>query len=124
MENVKQIPPLPWWKTIISPSAEAVYEKIIALDESIEKLQKKNFDVTHIFVTFETEEDQRKVLTKLSLGVLPMLRQRKESLPSECLFRGEKVLKVSEPAEPSSIRWQNLDESVGVSIHFRQKLVN
>ena len=57
------------------------------------------------------ENQQRAVLEKLSIGNLNVFFNKKGSLPDEYLFRGNKVLKVIEPNEPNSIRWNDLDES-------------
>ena len=121
---VDKIPPLPQWKKLFATSASSLYEKIIALDNQIEELSQKEYDVSDIFVTFNTEEDQRNVLEKLSVGVLSIITQNKDALPSDYLFRGEHVLDVFEPAEPSSIRWQDLDETFLVSIIIRCTCIN
>jgi hypothetical protein len=63
-------------------------------------------------LTFETEEEQRKVLNELSVGYWQAhLNNRKTVAKAEFLFREEHVLYVSEPDEPSTIRWEDLNVS-------------
>ena len=71
-------------------------------------------EVTHVFITFETELAQRTVLEKLTVGHKAIQTQNQNIFGSgadskKYLFRGHHVLDVSEPEEPSTIRWQELD---------------
>jgi len=118
-ELVQTVPPVPWYMKPFSTSAASIYKKILKLDTSIEKMTKKEFQVSDVFVTFETEQSQRKILERLSVGDMQVWSQRKKGIPSERLFRGKHVLKVIEPAEPSSVRWLDLDESYLLQIFQR-----
>lgn len=123
-ELVEQIPSMPWWKKIFSTSADTLYEKVVALDASIDEMSKKEYDVVSIVATFEKERDQRKVLERLSFGSVTVDRQQKDKVPPEYLFRGERVLSICEPEEPNSMRWQDMDTSISVRIcsHYFGKL--
>ncbi len=83
-----------------------VYKKILAIDdkirEMIEKAGEEGPPVTKVFVTFEHEMSQRRVLQAMDT---PFPEKR-------FCFRGEKFLKVQEPGEPSSVRWHNLNENI------------
>jgi hypothetical protein len=65
-----------------------------------------------VFITFETEEDQRIVLAALACGSFASITQNTSKVNSDFLFRGNRVLSVTEPSEPSAVRWQNLDDNL------------
>lgn len=74
---------------------------VLKLENEIHEMSVDERDVTKVFITFETEEIQRKVLFALA-----------KSTPDEhYCFRKELFLKVEEPAEPSAVRWDNLNET-------------
>ena len=62
-------------------------------------------------MSFETEAAQRQVLSALSVGAIAAnhnnVRVHKDN--PEYLFRGELVLRVNEPDEPSTVRWRDLN---------------
>lgn len=74
-------------------------------------LAQLDYHVTNIFVTFETEEDQRRVLGELSVGFWQSQTNDRKAVPKEYLFEGEHVLYVSEPEEPNALRWEDLNVS-------------
>lgn len=72
------------------------------------------YPCTNVFITFEYEKDQRKVLKKLTVGYTAAVRNDKSVLEHEnYVFRNgredAKVLYVSEPDEPNAIRWNDLN---------------
>ena len=70
------------------------------------------YPCTDVFLTFETEAEQRDVLEKMSVGIVQAEKNIKTAVADpKYLFRGQHVLYVSEPEEPSTIRWQNLNVS-------------
>ena len=102
--------------TLVSGIPE-YYARFVALNAKVQGLAQLDFPVTNVFVTFETEKDQRNVLRNLSVGSLKASRNDKRALSNpKHLFRGEYVLAVEEPGEPSTIRWQDLNAG------FLQKL--
>jgi len=88
-----------------------IYKTLKRLEEEIKELSEKTFDVTTVFITFDTEENQREVLDKMSV---PRCNKKNidESYRFEAIDGEKKVLEISEPDEPSSIRWNDLDESL------------
>lgn len=93
------IPGIPEW-----------YARFVALNAKVQGLAQLDFPVTNVFLTFETEADQRRVLKKLSVGTLRAAKNDKYALSDpKYLFRGEHVLAIDEPDEPSTIRWQDLN---------------
>jgi hypothetical protein len=76
------------------------------LDEEIRDLATEDRDVTTVFVTFETEAAQRKVLS---------IMKTSEQYDAKYCFR-EGFLDVDEPNEPSSIRWHDLNESTSKAL--------
>ncbi len=83
-----------------------LYKKILKIEDQIcdmiEKGGTEGPPATKVFVTFEHETSQRRVLQAMAT---PFPEER-------FCFRGEKFLKVEEPGEPSSVRWHNLNESI------------
>jgi hypothetical protein len=95
-----------------------LYEQALVLTHRARGLAQVQHKVSKVFVTFETEEDQRLILNNFSYGKLDVWRhQRRQAsgtvvVPNDCLFRGTHALIVTEPAEPSAIRWDNLDDTL------------
>lgn len=78
--------------------------------ESVAPTNLNPFPVSNVFVTFETEEAQRKSLYALSCGTIHAVLNNTYAFPNkDHLFRKEQILLVGEPEEPSTIRWQHLN---------------
>lgn len=90
--------------------AEALVEKSLTLTEEIKQMLNDKYDVTKVFVTFETEEGQRAALTALSVGKIDVMMNMTTNVPPSTLFR-DRVLTVTEAAEANAIRWLNLSAS-------------
>jgi hypothetical protein len=109
--------PLETWQKylLLQSSPDVLLQKIRKYDEAAKQLTKKSASVSHIFATFETEESQRAVLNALSRpGYQRMFGNVK--IPEKFKFRGKHVLNVKEPAEPSSVRWHDLDETLLIKL--------
>ena len=87
------------WSSIIKGIPERIQE-LVDLETQIQYLASKDYDVSSVFVTFETEESQREILSVLT---------DKKLCDKKFLFKGE-FLEIIEPAEPSSIRWKDINE--------------
>jgi hypothetical protein len=110
-DAVENALPLPTMKKLLcSSDAKGIHTKISKLDAKIEEMSKQQYNVSHVFVTFETEEAQRKALKALSVKRLDVWKKSSRSLAKRLLFRGNILLDVAEPVEPSSVRWNDLDE--------------
>jgi len=87
-----------------------IYKSVKRLEEEIKELSEKTFDVNTVFITFDTEQDQRQVFEKMTTS-----RYNTKNLDERYLFEGidgkKTVLEISEPDEPSSIRWNDLGHS-------------
>lgn len=116
---------IPSWKKIICPSSyhdvNKLYKKIFEGKDSVtEKIVKLSKDknqtaVNKVFITFETEEDQRNVLSCLSSSPFEAFTGFSNTAPQ---FRGT-ILRVERPAEPSDVRWENIGENVFVKLTQR-----
>lgn len=96
----------------VLPGLPELVARLVVLTALVQGLAQQDYPVTNVFITFETEADQRKVLSELSLGSLDVSRNNIDALArQEYAFRGEHVLAVSEPEEPNTIRWQDLNET-------------
>lgn len=106
--------PFPRWKRyfLLQKSAKELLLKVKKIKAVAEELAREEMNVSTVFVTFDTERSQRLALNAAlsSSGLQRLLRRRR--VPGELKFRGQYMLHVVEPAEPSSVRWHNLDESL------------
>ena len=101
----------PWWKTWLCLALDSrdIYARIVRENYTIEKLLGREYNVTNVFVTFETERAARKVLKAMTF---PILRREKNG---EFRYNGT-VLRVKQADEPSSIRWGHIGRSPFVSL--------
>jgi len=98
----------------IAPGIPEYFSKIAELEAQIKGWAQIEYPVSNVFVSFETEEAQRFVLNSLSLGSLEVSRNDSKALANaKFMFRrgrdDERILKVKEPEEPSTIRWADLN---------------
>lgn len=105
---------VPWYYKLMGyQDAETIQAEIKKLNELIETdLSLRHYDVSNVFVIFETEQAQQEALKQLACLGIDKHRNNTAALPNDLLFRGNKVLAVKEPPEPSSVRWKDLDETV------------
>ena len=91
-------------KAMLLPGIPEHFARIVALNAKVQGLAQLSYPCTNVFVTFESEIDQRNVLSKLAVGYLDVVRNNKKVFVNDpkLLFRGEHVLAVSEPEEPNS----------------------
>ena len=75
----------------------------------------KRINVSNVFVTFDTERSQRLALSALSSSGLQFMVGQKK-VPDNLKFRGKYTLRVVEPAEPSSVRWHDLDDTPATKV--------
>eukprot|EP00557_Chaetoceros_sp_GSL56_P013206 CAMPEP_0176482786 /NCGR_PEP_ID=MMETSP0200_2-20121128/3563_1 /TAXON_ID=947934 /ORGANISM="Chaetoceros sp., Strain GSL56" /LENGTH=1152 /DNA_ID=CAMNT_0017879129 /DNA_START=57 /DNA_END=3516 /DNA_ORIENTATION=+ len=84
------------------------YQKMLHLNSKIVELSQTSYPASSVFVTFENEHTQRLVLEKMTVALVDAKRQNKNALSDpNLLFRCSHVCFVEEPAEPSTIRWQD-----------------
>ena len=107
-------------KSSVVPGIPEHFSRLVALRGKVEGLAQLEYPVTNVFVTFETEDDQRKVLKTLSVGYSKSKNDVSSALPHpKYLFRQKHVLDVCEPEEPSAIRWEDLNASYGKRLKKR-----
>lgn len=107
-------------KLMFMSNAETLKTNIDAIDETISTdLSKRHYDVSHVFVIFEKEASQQEALHQMSVGGFHVLANNTWALADNFTFRGEHVLAVQEPPEPSSVRWQDLDEGIFHKLFLR-----
>jgi hypothetical protein len=85
------------------------FGRMAELEAKIKGWAQLDYPCSNVFVTFETEAEQRKVLSSLMLGSYHVKRQNRSKLDEKFLFRGQLVLQLKEPDEPSTIRWADLN---------------
>ena len=107
---IDSTPPTPWYYKCLPflVDARISYDRLKENEEAIRELSEKEYEVTDVFITFETEAAQRQALSSLSVGKLAIMNQDQNALSENLKFRGKILLEVSEPAEPSSVRWQDI----------------
>jgi hypothetical protein len=96
----------------VVPGIPEFFARLTVLTAKVQGLAQQDYPATHVFLTFLTEADQRRVLSTLNIGSLQAKRNRKNSMAPEHLFRGERVLSIREPDEPNTVRWQDLNEKL------------
>lgn len=109
---VEQCCPVPWWQKwfLLASDAPTLLKKIREMEEgTIKQLAGEQQNASSVFITFETEQGQRNALKALSVRRLD-LWVNKSKIPENLRFRGKHLLAVCEPPEPTSVRWQDLDE--------------
>ena len=98
------------WMAALSPGVPELFARVVVLNAKVQGLAQQDYPATNVFVTFETEATQRRVLAALTVGSMKARRNVKSSVAEKHLFRGEHVLAVKEPDEPNTVRWQDLNE--------------
>jgi hypothetical protein len=99
---------------------DVLVDKIFSLEDRIKELLKEEYQVTKVFVTFETEEGQRNALAALTTSRMILSMNQTDKVPPSTVFEG-RVLQVVEPSEPNTIRWRSLH--VGVLRKYTQRLI-
>lgn len=94
-----------------------IWERYQSTTEAIKELQKEEFDVSAVYITFETEQGQRTAMEALNASRTELLANTAIGLDPSALFRG-KVLNVDEASEPTAVRWLDLNYS-SVSMAMR-----
>uniref|UniRef100_A0A7S2UQW1 CSC1/OSCA1-like cytosolic domain-containing protein n=1 Tax=Attheya septentrionalis TaxID=420275 RepID=A0A7S2UQW1_9STRA len=88
------------------------YKQLLVLEETCRELLSNEYATTSIFVTFQTEKAQRNVLRNLSVSKIDLSDNNIAALRHpHCAFRSSLVLDVAEAREPTSIRWEDQDET-------------
>jgi len=98
-------------KALAVPGVPELVCQLGKINEAVQKLAMLDFPATRVYVTFETEAAQRRILTLLSIGSKAVKRNdvMKVHDPSH-LFRSKLVLNIKEADEPSTIRWHDLSD--------------
>jgi hypothetical protein len=99
------------------PGIPEHFARIVVLTAKVQGLAQQDYPASNVFITFETEDAQRRVLAALSVGSLYVRRNKISSLKDpKHLFRGKYVLDIKEPDEPNTVRWQDLNEKFKVRV--------
>jgi hypothetical protein len=95
----------------VVPGIPELLGRVTILASRVQGLAQQDYPASNVFITFETEAAQRKVLSALSVGVIAANGNKTKVLSKtpEYLFRGDLLLNVDEPEEPSTVRWQDLN---------------
>jgi hypothetical protein len=91
-----------------------IRQKIQEIDERVNNdLSRRSYDVSAVFVIFDNENDQQHALDKLQIPLIQIVRQNTGALekPSYA-FRGNRVLNIVDPPEPSNVIWYHLNDTL------------
>ena len=91
-----------------SLTEDIIWKRIKATNAEIKELEQKQYDVSAVIVTFETERGQRTALEALNFSLLEVLTNQAITADSSAIFR-DTVLNCREAAEPDAIRWLDLN---------------
>ena len=113
---VQQMGDIPCWKKVLQRigilhDAQVLVDKFQDSNDRILELMQKNYVASHVFVSFDTEAEQRKALSALVVGTIAAWKDDKDAIDDEFLFRGVDVLHVTEAGEPDDVRWLDLSYS-------------
>lgn len=97
----------------LSSGVTELYVELVAQNARIQALAQLEYKATKVYVSFETEADQRHVLTKLSVGRVPAKKNDVTCVSDpKYLFKGkggEKyVVHAVEAEEPNTVHWESL----------------
>jgi hypothetical protein len=99
----------------LAPGIPEFFSRIVVLTAKVQGLAQQDYPASNVFITFETEAAQRRVLSALSLGSMHVRHNKISALEDpKHLFRGKYVLDIKEPDEPNTVRWQDLNEKFKV----------
>lgn len=109
-------------KAKLVPGIPELFGRVVVLNARVQGLAQQDYPATKVFIAFETEEAQRHVLSSLNFGSMDVNGNKvTKVVDPKHLFRGSLLLGVSEPDEPNTIRWQDLNEKTKDRI--RQQLL-
>lgn len=77
--------------------------------EIVSYLKTASFHPVKVFVTFETEQAQRRCLKALTRGVIPAAFDWRGGLKDSHVFKGTNVLAVAEAPEVNEVLWEDVD---------------
>jgi Calcium-activated chloride channel len=105
------------------PGIPEYFSHLTVMTAKVQGLAQQHYPATNVFLSFETEKAQREVLAAYNLGSIDVSRNNASKMknPEQHLFRGNLVLKVGEPDEPNTVRWQDLNEKF--SDRIKQQLL-
>jgi hypothetical protein len=107
---------------LVVPGLPELFARLTVLTAKVQGLAQQDYPATNIFVTFETERAQRQVLSAYNLGSLDIKRNHVSKISNpKHLFRGQYILKIKEPDEPNTVRWQDLN--VTAKAKMKQQLL-
>ena len=119
LPDFKDTVPLQEFPATLREEHPTMYRKFQKVHTNCQALMAKDYDATSIFVTFETEQAQRKALQALTVSKVAIATNdgtALTALPEALKFRGKLVLDVTEADEPSVIRWKDLNETIPLRI--------
>jgi hypothetical protein len=102
-------------------TAEYCTSKLLQLNMKISKLKHKTYGACKVFVIFNTEAVQRKVLETMCVGTIPAMMDHTDAIDPKFLVKGN-LLDIREAHEPSSVIYENLD--VSAAALWRQWLLS
>ena len=91
-----------------SLTEDVIWKRVKDTNTKIKELEQKEYDVSAVFVTFETEQGQRTALEAMNFSQVEVLTNTAITADPSALFRGNTVLNCSEAADPDAIRWNDL----------------
>ena len=96
---------------MVVPGIPELLGRVTILASRVQGLAQQDYPAKNVFITFETEAAQREVLSALSVGLIAAYFNTTKVMAQspQYLFRGELLLNVHEPEEPSTVRWQDLN---------------
>lgn len=106
-----------WLFHLFVPGIPEMFGRLTVLTARVQGLAQQNYIVRHVFVTFEKVSTRQRILNEFALGNLAIYGWMKSVTLNKgyLFFRGE-LLKVKQPDEAATIRWQDLNAKVGTRL--------
>ena len=96
----------PFWPG--GPGVPEMYKEMNGHNEKVLELTKRQYPVSNVFVSFETEKERKEVFEKLAVGKSVINSNQVHRISARHAFRGNLVLNVKKPDAPNAVRWGEL----------------
>mmetsp|Transcript_9917 Transcript_9917/g.16467 ORF Transcript_9917/g.16467 Transcript_9917/m.16467 type:complete len:1175 (-) Transcript_9917:117-3641(-) len=108
---------LQWLVHLFIPGIPELFARLTVLTARVQGLAQQTYQVRHVFITFEKVSTRIRILNEFALGNLAIMGWMKSATRGKqhLFFRGT-PLKVRQPDEPATIRWQDLNTPLRVRV--------
>ena len=100
------------------------FGRLTVLTSRVQGLAQQDYKVRNVFITFEKESTRLRILNEFAIGTLELNGyMNKDNQGNKRLKFRDKMLKVRQPDEPATIRWQDLNSKTRTRL-FQMTVTN